>query len=74
MARPAEITRIQTDSPDVNRLQEELRGKLNPILRTLPEGIGTRPTVSGSRSSGAALTSLLEALDSMGLIKDETTP
>ena len=33
----------------------------------------TKPTVSGSRSSGAALTSLLSALSSLGLITDATT-
>lgn len=32
-----------------------------------------KPTVSGSRSSGAALTSLLSALSSLGLITDTTT-
>jgi len=35
--------------------------------------VATKPTVSGSRSSGAALTSLLGALSSLGLINDTTT-
>ena len=34
---------------------------------------GTRPTVTGSRSSGAALASLLTALATLGLITDSTT-
>jgi hypothetical protein len=33
----------------------------------------TRPTVSGSRASGAALTSLIGVLSSLGLITDSTT-
>lgn len=33
-----------------------------------------RPTVTGSRASGAALVSLLAGLVGLGLIKDETTP
>lgn len=33
-----------------------------------------RPVVTGSRSSGAALQSLLQALDQLGLITDNSTP
>lgn len=34
----------------------------------------TRPTVTGSRSSGAACTDLLNKLDALGLIDDQSTP
>jgi hypothetical protein len=36
--------------------------------------IGATPTISGSRAGNAALTSLLTALENMGLIIDSTTP
>jgi len=32
-----------------------------------------KPAVTGSRASGAALTSLLSALSTLGLINDQTT-
>lgn len=35
--------------------------------------LDAQPAVTGSRASGDALGSLLEALTSLGLIKDETT-
>ena len=34
---------------------------------------GTKPTVTGSRGSNAALASLLDALEALGLITDSTT-
>ena len=37
------------------------------------EGRGTRPTVTGSRGGNAALTSLLTALESIGVIDDSTS-
>ena len=39
----------------------------------LPYGAGNAPAVTGSRASGAALTSLLAVLAAAGIITDSTT-
>lgn len=67
------LTKIQSQDPSVNRIQDQWMAVLNPILKTLPAGIGDRPTITGSTGGNAALESLLNALESMGVIKDETT-
>lgn len=46
---------------------------VNPALRRL-DVLGERPAVTGSRSGGEALASLLQALQAIGLITDKTTP
>lgn len=67
------LSRIQSDDEAFNRFQDQILGALNPILKTLPDGIGTRPRVTGSTGGNVALESLLVALAGMGLITDETT-
>lgn len=64
------IARVQSADPAVNRLQDQLVRELNPLLRRLARPV----VVEGSRGSGAALASLLEALEALGLITDKTTP
>ena len=48
------------------------QGSRIAILPTYPYG-GTKPTVTGAKGGNAALTSLLSALASLGIITDSTT-
>lgn len=68
------LTKTSTQDLTLNRVQDELMGKLNPILRTLPSGIGTQPTVAGTTGAYTGLAALLSALAGMGIIKDATKP
>jgi hypothetical protein len=72
-ANQPQITKILSDDPTLNRVQDHLASVLNPVLKQLPNKIGTKPTVSGSKGGNAALASLISALASMGLITDKTT-
>lgn len=55
---------------DADAVPEYLRRELVPKLRQ----ISSCPVVDGSLAGGTALESLINALASIGLIKDETVP
>lgn len=71
--RLRQITKIQAEDPVLNRVQDQLMAALNPVLRALPPGLDNKPTITGSAGGNAALTSLLSALEAMGLIVDNST-
>lgn len=59
----------------------DIRPGGDPTMGVAPGAIGffgtypvARPTVTGSRTDGTALESLLDALAALGLIQDDTTP
>jgi len=70
---PRTLARFPSSDPTVTRIQDQILDVLNPVLRTLPDGIGDKPTVTGATGGNAALESLIAALADMGLIVDETT-
>ena len=62
----------QYDRAYHDRLNSDLRIYMNQMQAILGPRL-TQPTVVGSRASGAALVSLLEKLEEIGLIVDGTT-
>lgn len=73
MIRLQQITRVQSEDPVVNRIQDQLLAIVNPVLRALPQGIDNKPIITGSTGGNAALQNLLAALASMGLITNHTS-
>jgi hypothetical protein len=67
------ISTLQHSDPETQRALDEIKAKVNPIMRSLPNGIGNNPTVTGNKGSNAALTNLIAQLAAMGLITDGTT-
>lgn len=64
------LSKIQHPNDEiVNRVQDNLVGTLNPILKQ----VQAATSVTGSRGGNAALASLLSALARAGIIKDNTT-
>ena len=66
---PATPKLQDSDSEAVRREHEDKLRELQDLARSLRAG----PTVTGSKGGNAALTSLIAALVSLGLITDETT-
>lgn len=64
-----QLSRIQSDDPILNRIQDHHMEVVNPVLRDL----GTTPLVTGAKGGNAALTSLIAALVQIGLITDGTS-
>ena len=69
MPAPKVLTKIRAQDDVVNRLQDHLGSVLNPLLRDMRKA----PSVTGSKGGNAALSSLISALASIGLITDQTT-
>ena len=63
------LTKILSDDPVLNRVQDQLAEKVNPLIRKLQI---ERPRISGSRGGNAALASLLDALDALGVITNDS--
>ena len=63
------LTKILSDDPVLNRVQDQLAEKVNPLIRKLQI---ERPRISGSRGGNAALAARLDALDALGVITNDS--
>ena len=63
---------LRSGDEGLDRAQDEIARVLNPALKRIAD-LGAAPVVSGSKGGNAALTSLISALVSLGLITDRTT-
>jgi hypothetical protein len=69
----AKLARIPTGNVALDRWQDEVISKLNPVLARRILSGEPAPVVTGSKGGNAALASLIAALAELGLVKDETT-